>query len=77
MWWNPEKLDASACRYLGLVCRLFSVIVSGAGEGPAAATCRELMKLLIQVPLTTRCWPQGRSAHNQTFQGFIFFAASH
>lgn len=49
--WNPEKLDASACRYLGLVCRLFSVIVSGAGEGPAAATCRELMKLLIQIHL--------------------------
>lgn len=31
------------------MCRLFSVMVSGAGEGPAAATCRELMKLLIQV----------------------------
>lgn len=47
-------MDTSACRYLGLLCRLFSVIISGAGEGPAAATCRELMKLLIQVPLASK-----------------------
>lgn len=49
VWWNPEKLDTNTCCYLGLICRLFSVIISGAGEGPAAGSFRDLMKLLIQV----------------------------
>lgn len=53
VWWNPEKLDTNTCCYLGLTCRLFSVIISGAGEGPAAASFRDLMKLLIQVGLTS------------------------
>ncbi|XP_075934426.1 HEAT repeat-containing protein 1 isoform X1 [Anarhichas minor] len=52
VWWNPEKLDTNTCCYLGLTCRLFSVIISGAGEGPAAGSFRDLMKLLIQVHLS-------------------------
>ncbi|XP_059180177.1 HEAT repeat-containing protein 1 isoform X2 [Centropristis striata] len=51
VWWNPEKLDTNTCCYLGLTCRLFSVIMSGAGEGLAAGSFRDLMKLLIQVHL--------------------------
>ncbi|XP_041818040.1 HEAT repeat-containing protein 1 isoform X2 [Chelmon rostratus] len=51
VWWNPEKLDTNTCCYLGLTCRLFSVIISGAGEGPSASSFRDLMKLLIQVHL--------------------------
>uniref|UniRef100_A0A8P4KBM0 HEAT repeat-containing protein 1 n=1 Tax=Dicentrarchus labrax TaxID=13489 RepID=A0A8P4KBM0_DICLA len=51
VWWNPEKLDTNTCCYLGLLCRLFSVTISGAGEGPAAGIFRDLMKLLIQVHL--------------------------
>ncbi|XP_037610453.1 HEAT repeat-containing protein 1 isoform X2 [Sebastes umbrosus] len=51
VWWNPEKLDTNTCCYLGLTCRLFSVIISGAGEGPTAGSFRDLMKLLIQVHL--------------------------
>ncbi|KAM4715615.1 LOW QUALITY PROTEIN: HEAT repeat-containing protein 1 [Anableps anableps] len=50
-WWNPEKMDANTCCYLGLICRLFSIIISGSAEGPVAGSCRELMKLLIQVHL--------------------------
>ncbi|XP_041829297.1 HEAT repeat-containing protein 1 [Melanotaenia boesemani] len=50
-WWNPERLDASTCCYLGLICRLFSVIISGAAEGPTAGSFRELMKLFVQVHL--------------------------
>ncbi|KAM9336216.1 HEAT repeat-containing protein 1 [Symphorus nematophorus] len=50
-WWNPEKLDTNTCCYLSLICRLFSVIMSGAAEGPAAGSFRDLMKLLIQVHL--------------------------
>uniref|UniRef100_A0A8C9X9F3 HEAT repeat-containing protein 1 n=1 Tax=Sander lucioperca TaxID=283035 RepID=A0A8C9X9F3_SANLU len=50
-WWNPEKLDTNTCCYLGLTCRLFSLIMSGAAEGPVAASFRDLMKLLIQVHL--------------------------
>ncbi len=42
-------MDTNTCCYLGLTCRLFSVIISGAGEGPAAGSFRDLMKLLIQV----------------------------
>lgn len=48
-WWNPEKMDANACCYLGLICRLFSIMACGAAEGPVAGSCRELMKLLVQV----------------------------
>ncbi|XP_070846670.1 HEAT repeat-containing protein 1 [Chaetodon trifascialis] len=51
VWWNPEKLDTNTCCYLGLTCRLFSIIISGGGEGPAAGSFRDLMKLLIQVHL--------------------------
>ncbi|KAI3365131.1 hypothetical protein L3Q82_010114, partial [Scortum barcoo] len=51
VWWNPEKLDTNTCCYLGLTCRLFSIIISGAGEGPAAGSFRDLMKLLVQVHL--------------------------
>nr|XP_020444378.1 HEAT repeat-containing protein 1 isoform X1 [Monopterus albus]XP_020444379.1 HEAT repeat-containing protein 1 isoform X1 [Monopterus albus] len=51
VWWNPEKLDTNTCCYLGLLCRLFAVIMSGAGEGPTTGSFRELMKLLIQVHL--------------------------
>ncbi|XP_056222571.1 HEAT repeat-containing protein 1 [Seriola aureovittata] len=51
-WWNPEKLDTNTCCYLGLICRLFGVIIAnGAGDGPAAGSFRELMKLLVQVHL--------------------------
>ncbi|XP_007565302.1 HEAT repeat-containing protein 1 [Poecilia formosa] len=50
-WWNPEKMDTNTCCYLGLICRLFSVIISGAAEGPVAGSCRELMKQLVQVHL--------------------------
>lgn len=52
MWWNPEKLDTNTCCYLGLICRLFSVIISGAGEGPTSGCFRELMKLLVRVRRT-------------------------
>ncbi|XP_028989805.1 HEAT repeat-containing protein 1 [Betta splendens] len=51
MWWNPEKLDTNTCCYLGLICRLFSVCIGGAGDGPTACSFRELMKLLVQVHL--------------------------
>ncbi|KAM3592420.1 uncharacterized protein V6R79_018312 [Siganus canaliculatus] len=51
VWWNPEWLDANTCCYLSLLCRLFGVVISGAGEGPAAAFFRDLMKQLIQVHL--------------------------
>ncbi|GLD57810.1 HEAT repeat-containing protein 1 [Lates japonicus] len=51
VWWNPEKMDTNTCCYLGLISRLFSVVISGAGDGPAAGSFRELMKLLIQVHL--------------------------
>lgn len=52
MWWNPENLDANTCCYLYLLCRLFSLIVTGAGQGPMAASFRGLMKLLVQVHLS-------------------------
>lgn len=51
VWWNPEKLDTNTCCYLGLICRLFSIIMSGAAEGATAGSFRELMKLLVQVHL--------------------------
>ncbi|KAM3860028.1 HEAT repeat-containing protein 1 [Diretmus argenteus] len=51
MWWNPEKLDTNTCCYLGLICRLFQVIMSGASQGATADSFRELMKLLFQVHL--------------------------
>ncbi|XP_056286463.1 HEAT repeat-containing protein 1 [Pseudoliparis swirei] len=51
VWWNPEKMDTNTCCYLGLTCRLFSVIIRGAGEGPASGSFRDLMKLLIKVHL--------------------------
>lgn len=50
-WWNPEKLDTNTCCYLGLICRLFGIIMSGAAEGATADGFRELMKLLVQVHL--------------------------
>ncbi|XP_029986214.1 HEAT repeat-containing protein 1 [Sphaeramia orbicularis] len=50
-WWNPEKLDANTCCYLNLLCRLFAVIMGGAGEGPASGGFRDLMKVLVQVHL--------------------------
>lgn len=49
VWWNPEKLDTNTCCYLSLTCRLFSIIISGASEGPASGSFRGLMKLFIQV----------------------------
>ncbi|KAK5850387.1 hypothetical protein PBY51_001271 [Eleginops maclovinus] len=49
VWWNPEKLDTNTCCYLSLTLRLFSLLISGASEGPSAAAFRDLMKLLIQV----------------------------
>ncbi|XP_034426314.1 HEAT repeat-containing protein 1 isoform X1 [Hippoglossus hippoglossus] len=49
VWWNPEKMDTNTCCYLGLICRLFSVVISGAGDGPTAGSFREMMKLLVQV----------------------------
>ncbi|KAM9838096.1 HEAT repeat-containing protein 1 [Aulostomus maculatus] len=51
VWWNPEKLDTNTCCYLGLICRLFRIVISGAGEGTASGSFRELMKLLVQVHL--------------------------
>ncbi|XP_041714076.2 HEAT repeat-containing protein 1 isoform X2 [Coregonus clupeaformis] len=51
-WWNPEKLDTNTCCYLRLLCRLFDVIITGAGQGPMAASFRALMKLLFQVHLS-------------------------
>ncbi|XP_017294030.1 HEAT repeat-containing protein 1 isoform X2 [Kryptolebias marmoratus] len=50
-WWNPEKLDTNTCCYLGLICRLFSLVLSGSAEGPMAGSFRDLMKLLVQVHL--------------------------
>ncbi|XP_077357877.1 HEAT repeat-containing protein 1 isoform X2 [Festucalex cinctus] len=52
VWWNPEKLDTNTCCYLGLVIRLFAVVIGGAGEGPTAGSFRELMKLLVKVHLS-------------------------
>lgn len=49
VWWNPEKMDTNTCCYLSLTCRLFSVLISGAGGGSAASSFRDLMKVLIQV----------------------------
>ncbi|XP_054622687.1 HEAT repeat-containing protein 1 [Dunckerocampus dactyliophorus] len=51
LWWNPEKLDTNTCCYLGLVTRLFGIVLNGAGEGPTAGSFRELMKLLVKVHL--------------------------
>ncbi|KAM7370301.1 hypothetical protein PAMP_009861 [Pampus punctatissimus] len=51
VWWNPEKLDTNTCCYLGLICRLFSVVISGASDGPTAGSFRDLMKVLVQVHL--------------------------
>ncbi|XP_069543811.1 HEAT repeat-containing protein 1 [Brachyistius frenatus] len=51
VWWNPEKLDTNTCCYLGLIGRLFSVVLSGGAEGPTAGSFRDLMKLLVQVHL--------------------------
>uniref|UniRef100_UPI003AB09606 HEAT repeat-containing protein 1 n=1 Tax=Centroberyx gerrardi TaxID=166262 RepID=UPI003AB09606 len=51
VWWNPEKLDTNTCCYLGLICRLFHVIINGASQGATASSFRELMKLLFQVHL--------------------------
>ncbi|XP_068160889.1 HEAT repeat-containing protein 1 isoform X2 [Antennarius striatus] len=52
VWWDPDRLDTTTCCYLSLTCRLFGVLVSGAGGGGAAsAGFRDLMKLLIQVHL--------------------------
>ncbi|XP_034534761.1 HEAT repeat-containing protein 1 isoform X2 [Notolabrus celidotus] len=51
VWWNPEKMDTNTCCFLGLLCRLFSVVISGAGAGPSAGSFRDLMKLMIQVHL--------------------------
>ncbi|XP_015224793.1 PREDICTED: HEAT repeat-containing protein 1-like, partial [Cyprinodon variegatus] len=48
-WWNPEKMDTNTCCYLGLICRLFGVLISSAAESPFAFSCRELMKLLFRV----------------------------
>lgn len=48
-WWNPEKMDTNTCLYLGLMCRVFSMVISGAAEGPAAGRFRILMKLFVQV----------------------------
>ncbi|XP_034049132.1 HEAT repeat-containing protein 1 isoform X2 [Thalassophryne amazonica] len=50
-WWNPEKMDTNTCCYLGLICRIFSIIISGTGHGPMAVCYRELMRLLVQVHL--------------------------
>ncbi|XP_041671630.1 HEAT repeat-containing protein 1 isoform X1 [Cheilinus undulatus] len=50
-WWNPEKMDTNSCCYLGLMCRLYSTIVSGAGEGRTAGSFRDMMRLFIQVHL--------------------------
>ncbi|XP_061667288.1 HEAT repeat-containing protein 1 isoform X2 [Syngnathoides biaculeatus] len=52
VWWNPEKLDANACCYLGLLSRLFAIGVGGAGEGPTAGCFQELTKLLVEVHLS-------------------------
>ncbi|MEQ2217135.1 hypothetical protein XENOCAPTIV_022901 [Xenoophorus captivus] len=66
-WWNPEKMDTNTCCYLGLICRLFSIIIGGAAEGPMASSCRELMKELIQLDvkvgavLQTRALYMGRA----------------
>ncbi|XP_037133916.1 HEAT repeat-containing protein 1 isoform X2 [Syngnathus acus] len=51
VWWNPEKLDANTCCYLGLISRLFALVIGGADEGPAAGSFRELAKLLVKVHL--------------------------
>ncbi|ROL40980.1 HEAT repeat-containing protein 1 [Anabarilius grahami] len=50
-WWNPEKMDSNTCCYLHLMCRLFDVLISGAGQGPLAPCFRSLMQSLLQVHL--------------------------
>ncbi|XP_076844012.1 HEAT repeat-containing protein 1 [Brachyhypopomus gauderio] len=50
-WWNPEKLDASTCCYLQLLCRLLDVVVGGATHGPLAPCFRTLLQPLLQVHL--------------------------
>ncbi|XP_076024052.1 HEAT repeat-containing protein 1 isoform X2 [Genypterus blacodes] len=52
VWWNPEKMDANACCYLTLLCRLFCVTMNGAGQGPLSLSFRQLMRLLLQVHLS-------------------------
>uniref|UniRef100_A0AAY4AU42 HEAT repeat-containing protein 1 n=1 Tax=Denticeps clupeoides TaxID=299321 RepID=A0AAY4AU42_9TELE len=29
VFWNPEKMDTNTCAYLGLLCRLFELIITG------------------------------------------------
>uniref|UniRef100_A0A4W4G7V6 HEAT repeat-containing protein 1 n=1 Tax=Electrophorus electricus TaxID=8005 RepID=A0A4W4G7V6_ELEEL len=50
-WWNPEKLDASTCCYLQLLCRLLDMVVGGANRGPLAPSFRALLQPLLQVHL--------------------------
>ncbi|XP_017566073.1 HEAT repeat-containing protein 1 isoform X1 [Pygocentrus nattereri] len=51
-WWNPVKLDTSTCCYLQLLCRVFDVVVSGAGQGPLVSCFRALIQLLLQEHLS-------------------------
>lgn len=50
-WWNPEKMDTNTCCYLGLLCRLFNVVISGASQEPLAPCFRGLMQPILQVHL--------------------------
>ncbi|XP_050980668.1 HEAT repeat-containing protein 1 [Labeo rohita] len=50
-WLNPEKMDANACCYLHLLCRVFDVVISGASQGSLAPCFKSLMQPLLQVHL--------------------------
>lgn len=51
VWWNPESLDSNTCCYLGLICHLFSLLITTSADGKLAGSSRELLKLLIKVHL--------------------------
>ncbi|CAN9508835.1 unnamed protein product [Ophioblennius macclurei] len=51
VWWNPESLDTNTCCYLGLLCRLFGLLINVCADGATAKSFRELLKLLVKVHL--------------------------
>uniref|UniRef100_A0AAY4AU52 HEAT repeat-containing protein 1 n=1 Tax=Denticeps clupeoides TaxID=299321 RepID=A0AAY4AU52_9TELE len=51
VFWNPEKMDTNTCAYLGLLCRLFELIITGTSQGPLAMSFRALMNPFFQVHL--------------------------
>lgn len=52
VWWNPESLDTNTCCYLGMICRLFGLLISLSADGAMAGSFRELLQLFVKVHLS-------------------------